>query len=553
MIGRIFWEGAVGAPASDIGELEPVLDEPAAARLPHPRAPLLDLGRAGLPLQARPHPRRRLLRARQGRPCRAPPAGDGVAVRDGGRRARRDPRLPPRPGGDAARGARRLASRRSSRREPPRRSRRPAGARSPARRTAPRGGCSCARSRSSRRCSGASSPRAPRGGSPTSRRRRRDGARLRGRDRGRRQAAPGPRSDRARRERAPARSRPAARARARRAGSCPARGREAGGPVRGAHRRVRRSAGGWAISTTTSAGSARRSRSRGEIGRKDLEANAVRRARELRDRASRSRSRRRGSSPRRWSSPRRAATSPRSAGRSSRRLGIDALRGRLDEATAGLARAEELFSQSGNAWALARVSNHYGWVERAPRRPRRRRPPLPRRDPDPEAARGPRHPLREPARPRRRCSSAAGRSTRPSATRSRRARPSARTTRSRARRRAWRSGSSAPRRDATRRREALLREAVEIVARQGADLIRREVLAGAGRIPARPRPRRRGRGVPRPRSRPTRRARTRAACRAPRGSPASTASSGDSLITVAGRSKRASASRSGSARSVPSP
>jgi class 3 adenylate cyclase/tetratricopeptide (TPR) repeat protein len=43
---------------------------------------------------------------------------------------------------------------------------------------------------------------------------------------------------------------------------------------------------------------------------------------------------------------------------------IDALRGQLDDATAGLARAEELFSQSGNAWALARVSNHHGWVER---------------------------------------------------------------------------------------------------------------------------------------------------------------------------------------------
>ena len=43
---------------------------------------------------------------------------------------------------------------------------------------------------------------------------------------------------------------------------------------------------------------------------------------------------------------------------------IDALRNRLDEAAVGLDRAEELFSQSGNAWALARVSNHYGWVER---------------------------------------------------------------------------------------------------------------------------------------------------------------------------------------------
>jgi tetratricopeptide (TPR) repeat protein len=43
---------------------------------------------------------------------------------------------------------------------------------------------------------------------------------------------------------------------------------------------------------------------------------------------------------------------------------IDSLRGRLDEAAAGLARAEELFSESGNAWALARVHNHHGWVER---------------------------------------------------------------------------------------------------------------------------------------------------------------------------------------------
>ena len=47
----------------------------------------------------------------------------------------------------------------------------------------------------------------------------------------------------------------------------------------------------------------------------------------------------------------------------SRRRG-STLRGRLDEAAAGLARAEELFSESGNQWALARVSNHFGWVER---------------------------------------------------------------------------------------------------------------------------------------------------------------------------------------------
>jgi class 3 adenylate cyclase/tetratricopeptide (TPR) repeat protein len=43
---------------------------------------------------------------------------------------------------------------------------------------------------------------------------------------------------------------------------------------------------------------------------------------------------------------------------------IDALRGNVEDAAAGLDRGEELFSQSGDAWALARVSNHYGWVER---------------------------------------------------------------------------------------------------------------------------------------------------------------------------------------------
>ncbi len=41
---------------------------------------------------------------------------------------------------------------------------------------------------------------------------------------------------------------------------------------------------------------------------------------------------------------------------------IDELRGRYPEAAVNLARAEELFSQSGSAWALARVNNHQGWV-----------------------------------------------------------------------------------------------------------------------------------------------------------------------------------------------
>ena len=133
-----------------------------------------------------------------------------------------------------------------------------------------------------------------------------------------RQAAPGPRPDRARRERAPARSRPAARARARRAGARPARGREARGSVRGAHDAcpdrlvARRSRRRRALDRQGARGRTgdRPQGSRGERRR---------RARELRDRAARSRSRHAGSSRRRWSWRRKAATSPPSAGRSSRR------------------------------------------------------------------------------------------------------------------------------------------------------------------------------------------------------------------------------------------
>ena len=43
---------------------------------------------------------------------------------------------------------------------------------------------------------------------------------------------------------------------------------------------------------------------------------------------------------------------------------IDTFRGRLVEAAAGLAQAEVLFSESGDQWSLARVNNHFGWVER---------------------------------------------------------------------------------------------------------------------------------------------------------------------------------------------
>ena len=43
---------------------------------------------------------------------------------------------------------------------------------------------------------------------------------------------------------------------------------------------------------------------------------------------------------------------------------IDSLRGLLDEAAVCFDRAVDLFSQSGSAWALARVHNYYGWLER---------------------------------------------------------------------------------------------------------------------------------------------------------------------------------------------
>ena len=74
-------------------DLEPVLRRPAPARLHHPREPLVDHRRARLPLQARPHPRRRLRGARQGRPRRAAPAGRRLAAR--GSRARSSSRSAP--------------------------------------------------------------------------------------------------------------------------------------------------------------------------------------------------------------------------------------------------------------------------------------------------------------------------------------------------------------------------------------------------------------------------------------------------------------------------
>ena len=159
------------------------------------------------------------------------------------------------------------------------------------------------------------------------------------------------------------------------------------------------SAGGSATSTTTSAGTRRRSRSRARSA-----ARISRRAPPTSSRARRSRG---STSTGRRASGAEALELAEESGNITvigwalvSQARIDALRGRLDEAAAGLEQAEELFSESGNQWALARVNNHFGWVERRRGDLRRRRPPLPRGDPDPEAARGPRHALREPARPR---------------------------------------------------------------------------------------------------------------------------------------------------------
>ena len=87
-----------------------------------------------------------------------------LAGRPVARRARRDPRLPPRRGRPALGRARRARARRSRVPRRLRRSSRPAGARSRARRTPSPGDCSSARSSSSRRSNGATSPREPPGG-----------------------------------------------------------------------------------------------------------------------------------------------------------------------------------------------------------------------------------------------------------------------------------------------------------------------------------------------------------------------------------------------------
>ena len=89
---------------------------------------------------------------------------------------------------------------------------------------------------------------------------------------------------------------------------------------------------------------------------------------------------------------------------------------------------------------------------------------LPRVDPDPRAARGPRDALRDPALAGRAAAGARAGSTRPSGSRWPRVRPSARTTSARSPPRRCRSAWCAPRRAATRRPRSCLRQAYDTLA-----------------------------------------------------------------------------------------
>ena len=362
VIGRIFWEGAIARLLPDVDDLEPVLDDllqrdfvtresrssitgEHAYRFKH--VLIRDVAYAGLAKA----PRAEL--HQQVADWLTEIAGEElVEIRayhlDHAATLQEELDGAPRP---------------SWRRVRPRRSRRPVAAPSRARRTTPRGGCSSAPWSSSRRSSAASSPLGLPGGSPTCRRRRwrwsaftptRPKRATRGSRALRSPRSPTTRSCATPTFRAAATS-------SSRLSSC----------SRTASRRIgiealtMRARIGWWLGDLDddqrwigkALDVAR------EIGRKDLEASSAD------DLAS-------------------AAIARLDLDRAIRLVGealelaeesgnitalgwalvsqarIDALRGRLDEAAACLDRAEELFAQSGNAWALARLSNHYGWVER---------------------------------------------------------------------------------------------------------------------------------------------------------------------------------------------
>src|SRR6266511_1189145 len=93
VIGRIFWQGA-------LGQLAPQLDVATLVDAIH------DRGRAGVPLQARPDRRGCLRGPEQGDACRAARGVRTLVARSRRRRAARDPRVPSRPGRPTDRGAR---------------------------------------------------------------------------------------------------------------------------------------------------------------------------------------------------------------------------------------------------------------------------------------------------------------------------------------------------------------------------------------------------------------------------------------------------------------
>ena len=117
VIGRVFWKGALEHLSPDVEDLDALARRPAPARVPAPRAPLVDLRRARLPLQARPDPRGRVHGACEARPRAAPRPLRGVARRADRGGARRDPRVPPRPGRRVPRPSSRARRPRSSREE----------------------------------------------------------------------------------------------------------------------------------------------------------------------------------------------------------------------------------------------------------------------------------------------------------------------------------------------------------------------------------------------------------------------------------------------------
>ena len=111
VVGRVFWRGALEHLSPDLEDLDRAPRRPAAPRVPAPRAALVDLRRAGLPVQAPPDPRGRVHGPREARPRAAPRPLRRVARRAHGRGAARDPGVPPRPGGGVPRRARGRAAR----------------------------------------------------------------------------------------------------------------------------------------------------------------------------------------------------------------------------------------------------------------------------------------------------------------------------------------------------------------------------------------------------------------------------------------------------------